>query len=68
MALEPGPESRVRTPGARESDESSEVAKVRVTKGREGVPWARVDGGKRDFSMAADDAGKVSSSDMVARF
>lgn len=34
MALEPGPESRVRTPGARERDESSEVAKVRVTNGR----------------------------------
>lgn len=33
MALDPGPDKRVRTPGARDSEESNEVANVRVTKG-----------------------------------
>lgn len=63
MALESGPESRVRTPGAKESDESSEVAKVRVTKGRDSAPSVVV-GGNLGSSIAAEDAGKLSS-DMV---
>jgi hypothetical protein len=50
----------VRTPGARESDESSEVAKVRVTKGRDNAPVVVV-GGSLDSSIAAEDAGKLSS-------
>lgn len=33
MALDCGPDRVVRTPGAREREESREVAKVRVTKG-----------------------------------
>ena len=63
MTLESGPESRVRTPGAKESDESSEVAKVRVTKGRDSAPSVVV-GGNLGSSIAAEDAGKLSS-DMV---
>lgn len=46
MAFEPGPESRVRTPGARERDESRDVANVRVTKGRAGRDEGAVDGGR----------------------
>lgn len=34
MALDCGPESVVRTPGAMAREESRDVAKVRVTKGR----------------------------------
>lgn len=37
MALEAGPERAVRMPGPREREESREVAKVRVRKGRRGV-------------------------------
>lgn len=70
MALEPGPESRVRTPGASERLESSEVAKVRVTNGRrcdaDGDKASRAGGGSRGSSRAADDSGNVSSSDMVS--
>ena len=66
MALESGPESRVRTPGAKDSEESSEVAKVRVTKGRDKGSDAVVSG-RRDSSMAAEVAGKLSS-DMLYSF
>lgn len=34
MDLDSGPDSRVRVPGASDREESSEVANVRVTKGR----------------------------------
>lgn len=63
MALEPGPERCVRTPGARERDESRDVANVSVTKGCfDG--WASRGGrcGSRD---AAAEAEKVSFSDML---
>jgi hypothetical protein len=53
----------VRTPGARESDESSEVAKVRVIKGRDNASFVVV-GGSLGSSMAAEDVEKLSS-DMV---
>lgn len=56
----------MRTPGARESDESSEVANVSVTNGRD-VPDAVVEGGSLDSSIAAEDAGKVSS-DILSSF
>jgi hypothetical protein len=67
MALESGPESRVRTPGARESEESSEVANVRVTNGRDGDAPEGVVVGSLDSSMAAEEAGKLSS-DMLDIF
>jgi hypothetical protein len=67
MALESGPESRVRTPGARESEESSEVANVRVTNGRDGDGPDGVVVGSLDSSMAAEEAGKLSS-DMLNIF
>lgn len=55
----------MRTPGAKESEESSEVAKVRVTKGRDKGSETVV-GGRRVSSIAAEDAGKLSSDMFVA--
>lgn len=65
MALEAGPERRVRTPGAKESEESRDVANVRVTKGRVGEGWVSGGGGRCGESDAAAEAEKVSSSDMM---
>lgn len=71
MALDSGPERRVRTPGARDSEESSDVANVRVTKMRDGVvavAVAVVGGGRWGASIAADAAAKVSSSAIVVSY
>lgn len=84
MALDSAPERRVRTPGARASVESSDVANVSVTKGRwASLPWwgdavapGRVSvvadddnddrgGGRCGSRAAAEEAGKVSCSDIT---
>lgn len=67
MALDSGPDRRVRTPGARDSEESSDVANVRVTKMRDGVV-AVVGGGRWGSSIAADDAAKVSASAILCSY
>jgi hypothetical protein len=46
MVLDSGPERVVRTPGARERQESREVAKVRVRKGRDGGGLGDRQGGR----------------------
>ena len=68
MALDSGPERRVRTPGAKDSEESSDVANVRVTKMRHGVvvAAAAAGGGRWGSSIAAEDGAKVSSSAMFS--
>ena len=57
MALDWGPERVVRTPGASEREESREVAKVRVTKGRVEVEGEDGDGGKCGARRAAREEG-----------
>jgi hypothetical protein len=66
MAFEPGPERRVRTPGASDRLESREVAKVSVTKGRDLEASSELGvGGRRGSRRAADSAGNVSFSAIV---
>jgi hypothetical protein len=71
MDLESGPERRVRRPGARDSAESREVAKVRVRKGRDGGEeegcwfWG---GGRRGSRLVAQWEGNVSSSAITSVF
>lgn len=67
MALEPGPDKRVRTPGARDNDESSDVANVNVTNTSSGVvPGARDEslGGRRGSRLNAADGENTSFSDI----
>lgn len=74
MDLEAEPERRVRTPGASESAESSDVANVSVTKGlgkeEEAAAAEAEEGeggrGRWGCSLAAAAGGKVSSSPAMA--
>lgn len=70
MDLDAGPERRVRTPGASERAESREVAKVRVTKGRDvgAIDDPGWEGGRRGSRLVAHSDGKVSSSAMTAEW
>lgn len=63
MALDSGPESRVRTPGASDKEESSDVANVKVTNRPD--PAAGVGGGRCGASTAARSAENVSFSAML---
>lgn len=63
MALDWGPDRTVRTPGAMLSDESSEVANVRVTKGKLAfLLMSGLCGGRYGSKNGRSDAGNTKTS------
>ena len=62
ISLDSGPERRVRTPGASDKQESSEVANVKVINGRANDEGCRDAKGRYGSIFAAEASSKVSFS------